>query len=170
VPPDAPPVPVDGRFDLAHCDSPPGTAALTAAHATLEPQYARMYAGGTFTGGGHTGQPRGFDLVALFTNQELTTPGQVESCELDRFCGNHGFVIEFRFERGEELGDHTASIINSLRTWSVTGTVTFTDFVYPETTVGHLAGSLHVASLLPEMTIDGTFDNAFCPGLLQFTL
>lgn len=165
-----PPMPIDAPLDFAHCDSPAGTAAITAADEDLQPQYARMYAGGIFTGGGDSGGPPGFDLRPFFTNEALTTVPDVLACEGGATCTSVGFLVDVIFERGAELGVHAAQIRNSAATWQASGTVTLTDFVYPETTVGHLAGSIHVESTVPQVTIDGSFDHSFCPGLLEVVL
>ena len=165
----APSMPIDAPPYREPCDSPAGTAAITAAHQDLQPNYARMYAGGIFTLG-DSGGTAGFDLRAFFTNEALTTAQQVFDCEGDSItpstCPSVGVVVEVLFERGDELGVHAAQIRSSAAAWQAIGTVTLTDFVYPENTVGHLAGSIHVDSTAPLVTIDGSFDHTFCIGLL----
>ncbi len=175
---DAPPSPAidaprggpDGQLDYDHCDSPAGTAVLTAAHQDLQPQYARMYAGGLFTGGGDSGGPPGFELRPYFTNDSLPTPAAVINCSGGSDCATVGIVVAVDFDPGNELGVHPAQLRDSASTWQATGTVTLTDFVYPEQAVGHVAGSIHVDSTTPLVTIDGTFDHAFCVGLVAAVL
>jgi len=163
-------MPNDATLDYDHCNAPAGTAAITAAHEDLQPQYARMYAGGLFTGNDDSGGPPGFALRPFFTNEAPTAVQDVIGCEGGAPCTSVGFVADVLFLRGDELGVHTAQIRNSANTWQASGTVTLTDFVYPENIVGHVAGSIHVESSAPQVTIDGTFENSFCPGLLGATL
>jgi hypothetical protein len=170
MPVDAPSTPNDGTLDYDHCSAPAGTAAITAAHEDLQPQYARMYAGGLFTGNDDSGGPPGFALRPFFTNEAPTAVQDVIGCEGGAPCTSVGFVADVLFLRGDELGVHTAQIRNTASTWQASGTVTVTDFVYPDHIVGHVAGSIHVDSTAPQVTIDGTFENSFCPGLLGATL
>ena len=163
-----PSLPIDAPLDFEHCDSPAGTAAITAVHQDLQPQYGRIYAGGIFTGGGR--RTSGFDLRPFFTTDALTTAGNVIDCEGGTTCTSVGFLVDVIFERGNELGVHGAQIRNSASTWQASGTVTPTDFVYPENIVGHLAGSIHVESTVPQVTTDGSFDHSFCLGLVEVGL
>lgn len=155
------------------CASAIGTAVITAAHQNLESQYGRVYAGGIFTGGGDSGSTTlGFGLNLYFTNEELETSQAILECQngSTETCSQVGFRVDTDFERSAELGDHTATIRDYGSTWQATGTVTLTDLVYPDQVAGHVAGSIHVESTSPQVTIDGTFDNAFCSGLLEAAL
>jgi hypothetical protein len=166
---DAPP-PIDAPIEFDRCESPAGTAAITAAHQDLQPKYARMFAGGIFTGFNDFDGLK-FVLRPFFTNEALTSVQDIIACkDGGAACTSVGFVVELIIKRGEELGDHTATVRNSASTWQASGTLTLTDLVYPEDSPGHVAGSIHVESADPQVTIDGSFDHAFCLGLVAGTL
>ena len=159
-------------LDYVNCEAAVGTATVTvsAVNDGLQPYYGRMYAGGVFTGGGDSNEPPGFLLRPLFSNTALTTVRDVIACEGGSTCTTVDFVADVLFARGEELGAHATQIRDAASTWQAAGTVTLTDFVYPEDSVGHVAGTIHVESTTPALTIDGAFDHTFCPGLLEAAL
>ncbi|MEJ7603160.1 MAG: hypothetical protein WKG01_35055 [Kofleriaceae bacterium] len=158
----------DALLDFEHCDSPVGTAAITAAHQDLQSQYSRMYVGGFFS----SSLPL-FTVRPFFTNEALTTVQDVIDCADGRACTDVtgvGFVVHVTIERGAEIGAHPAEIRDSAHMWEASGTVTLTDLVYPQGVVGHVAGSIHVESADPQLTIDGSFDHSFCPALVNTDL
>jgi len=152
-----------GRDDP--CVSRAGGAAITAAHLGLQPRYERMYAGGVFS-------TDVFAFKAFFTNEVLVKTGDVIDCMLGGPpCTTTAFVVEVLVTNGAELGVHPADIHNTASTWQASGTVELTDLVYPVAdNVGHVAGSIQVDSASPPVTITGTFDDAFCLGLVEATL
>jgi hypothetical protein len=68
---------------------------------------------------------------------------------------------------GGELGSHATTV--SGVAFTETGTLTITDWIHPfDSPPGHIAGSLSVAT--PTVTIDATFDNTFCAGMVGATI
>lgn len=146
------------------CDSPQGSATITAAHQDLQPAYDRLYVAGEAS-------DSGFAFHAVFAKDLLRTDQEVIACMTgDATCPGVAAIVDVGFATGGELGDHVATVRSGASTWQATGTLTLTEFTQPGPGVGHLEGSVHIDSADPLVTLDGTFDHVFCSGLLTALL
>jgi hypothetical protein len=164
-----PAVDASGDADPLLCTSAGGTANVVVRTVGPAKVYDRLYAGGIEGGlvNGVTGIPLFLKLV--FANQSpissdvgncCGTPGS--SC-----CGIDSLAVNVNLPNGAELGTHAADV--SGMDFTVTGTLTITDWMHPlDMPPGHVAGSLSVTA--NSVTIDGTFDNTFCAGMVGVTI
>lgn len=157
--PDAPPW-------LSACSSAGGTANVVLQMNAPEKVYDRAYAGGIIEMGvnGVSGFP--FSLRLTFTNQSPVpvccgTPDPPDhSCCSDALLARVDFLVD-----GGELGDHAANVFDVLG-FSAPGTLTITEWNDPiDMPPGHIAGS--VSALTDDVAISGTFDNVFCPDMIE---
>jgi hypothetical protein len=165
-----PAVDASGDADQLLCTSAVGTANVVVRMVGPAKVYDRVYAGGIEGGlvNGFADAPLFLKLV--FANQSpisaetgscCATPGS--SC-----CGIDTVSLQVQsIGGGNELGSHSADVSGT--DFTVTGTLTITDWIHPlDMPPGHIAGSLSVTA--NSVTIDGTFDNTFCAGMVGVTI
>jgi hypothetical protein len=157
--------------DPSACTSAGGTANLVVRAVGPAKVYDRLFAGGTELGGpvnGATGIP--FQLRLVFANDSPIEPSTAVCCGTpdSSCCGIDAVTAQVdSLPGGGELGAHTATV--SGMTFSAMGTLTITDWIQPlDMPPGHVAGSLSVTT--NSVTIDGTFDNSFCAGMVGVTI
>lgn len=157
--------------DPSACSSAVGTANVVVRPVGPAKVYNRLYAGGTELGGpvqDATGIP--FALRLVFANDSPVSPGIGECCSTagDDCCNVDALVVDVHdLPDGGELGSHTANV--SGMDLTTAGVLTITAWSQPlDMPPGHVAGSLSVAT--PTVTIDGTFDNSFCAGMVGVTI
>ncbi len=162
----------DAFDSLYHCDSPPGTAALTVTTGAIGPRYARVFAGGISAGDGDTGATPNLELALLFTNDDLSVARHVQACMAHDAtqCTANTLIVHALFAIADAVNTHDATIETVGGTLSVHGTLEITLYQDPFATsveaTGRVAGSLHVDSTTPAIALDGSFDHSFCGGLL----
>jgi hypothetical protein len=163
---------VDATLDYCHAAA--GTASVTTDdHGTLQ-LWSRLDAGGVWAIGPVApvaGAPMSVSL--LFTNVDpldgntggcCQSPGS-SCCAIDGVLATNDSLPS-----GGELGMHPLTF-KSLQnaSFSISGTMTITDFVQPfETAPGRIAGS--VSAQAGAQSVYGTFDNSFCAALLSATI
>ena len=155
--------------DFTMCSSPSGTASITVQLAGSTQHYDRVYAGGELDTVGTAPWPLHLDLV--FANTSPITSDMSLQCGVPSNAGC-GIDAVSAYPPGEiplgtELGVHPVTV--SGVTFTTSGTLTITDWTSPVfSALGRVAGSFSVST--DTVTIDGTFDNAFCAGMLTVPL
>jgi hypothetical protein len=164
-----PAVDASSDADQLTCTSAGGTANVVVRAVGPAKVYDRLYAGGIEGGlvNGVSDAPLFLKLV--FANQSpisaetgscCGTPGS--SC-----CGIDTISVQVQLVGGSEVGSHSADV--SGMDFTTTGTLTITDWMHPlDSPPGHIAGSLSVTT--NSVTIDGTFDNTFCAGMVGIVI
>jgi len=161
----------DGPLDS--CSAAPGTASVTAHVGVATASYDRLYAGGIWLTGPVklAGAPFALKLVFAQTSPIAKETGVCcggadrTCCAIDAIAASIDNLPD-----GGELGSHAATVENSWGTmFMLPGTLTITEWAHPfMMSPGRIAGSISVAT--DTVTIDGTFDNQFCAGLLSATI
>jgi hypothetical protein len=156
--------------DFTMCSSPSGTANITMQLAGSTTLYDRLFAGGDLrSDSGPAPWPLHLDLV--FANTSPITSDMALFCGIpsNAQCGIDAVsaYTPGDIPLGTELGVHPVTVAGV--TFTTAGTVTITDWTSPAPpALGHVAGSFRVST--DTVTIDGTFDNAFCAGMLTVPL
>jgi hypothetical protein len=158
---DAPPDPAEPM-----CTSAGGTANVVVRIPGSTKMYGRLYAGG-FEGSlvnGFSGPPLALKLVFANDSPIPSDTGNCCGTPGSLCCGIDSIAVNIdNFPSGAEVGSHAANVFGM--GFSATGTLTITDWIHPiDMPPGHIAGSLSVTT--GNITIDGTFDNTFCDGMV----
>jgi hypothetical protein len=160
----------DGPPDLASCSSAGGTANLVARMVGPAKVYGRLFAGGISLGGAVNATEPPFALSLVFANESPISADTGICCgtPTSTCCGIDTVSAQVQdLPNGGELGSHTTTVTGT--DFTAMGTLTITDWIHPfDTPPGHIAGSLSVTTAT--VTIDGTFDNVFCPGMVGATI
>jgi hypothetical protein len=156
---DAPPDPAEPM-----CASAGGTANIVVRMSGATKMYGRLYAGGIEGSlvNAFSGQPLALKLVFANESPILADTGNCCATPGSNCCGLDSIAVNIdNFPSG--VGSHAADV--SGMGFTATGTLDVTDWIHPiDTPPGHIAGSLSVTT--NSVTIDGTFDNTFCDGMV----
>jgi hypothetical protein len=155
------------------CTSATGTADITARMGGQTTTYTRLYAGGIWNTG-----PVAPVVAASMSVELVITDAAPVSAETGLCCSGptdccplQGLGMDLDpLLPGAEIGTHVVRI-RALHdaTFTLTGTITITDFVHPfEQAPGRIAGS--VSASTGNRSVSGTLDNEFCAALLNQTI
>jgi hypothetical protein len=187
---DGPPPPIDSHIDTRfvdydHCDVAAGTANITFKRPSGTLAFHRVYAGGE-SGSGlvrrhYPGAPTpesapqlGQTVILLFTDDEIRdTSAELACMQPGAGCTGAAVVVRTpeRVDPFSAPGTHAVSGADAANTVQLDGSIAIDLFESPLSgQPGRISGTVSAMSSDGTTTVSGTYDNAFCPGLLMFLI